>query len=136
MSTQAKLNVVCFKLQAERPGGGLVAVKSLSLRSMADWKQLELFEKEAKAMRQLSHNGIPAYIDYFEVDSDGDRGYFLVQVMLYLAHCCTSASGFAPCNVAYGSPSYHCRLIGQRQLVLKAAHVCYTCAVSTCIIAV
>lgn len=68
--------------KAERPGGGLVAVKSLSLRSMADWKQLELFEKEAKAMRQLSHNGIPAYIDYFEVDSDGDRGYFLVQELV------------------------------------------------------
>ena len=55
-------------------------MKSLSLRSMADWKQLELFEKEAKTMRKLSHKGIPAYIDYFEVDSDGDRGYFLVQV--------------------------------------------------------
>lgn len=71
-------------LQAERPGGGYVAVKSLSLRSMADWKQLELFEKEAKAMRQLSHTGIPAYIDYFEVDSDGDRGYFLVEASLLL----------------------------------------------------
>ena len=56
-----------------------MAIKSLSLRSMADWKQLELFEKEAKAMRQLSHSGIPTYIDYFEVDSNGDRGYFLVQ---------------------------------------------------------
>ena len=78
----------CFQfgdLQAERPGGGYVAVKSLSLRSMADWKQLELFEKEAKAMRQLSHTGIPAYIDYFEVDSDGDRGYFLVQASLLLS---------------------------------------------------
>lgn len=72
-----------FALQAERPGGGFVAVKTLSLRSMADWKQLELFEKEAKAMRKLSHKGIPAYIDYFEVDSDGDRGYFLVQVICF-----------------------------------------------------
>ena len=67
-------------LQAERPGGGLVAVKALSLRSMADWKQLELFEREAAALRSLNHPGIPAYKDYFEVDSDGDRAYFLVQV--------------------------------------------------------
>lgn len=67
-------------MQAERPGGGLVAVKGLSLRSMADWKQLELFEREAAALRSLSHPGIPAYKDYFEVDSDGDRAYFLVQV--------------------------------------------------------
>ena len=70
-------------VQAERPGGGLVAVKALSLRSMADWKQLELFEREAAALRSLSHAGIPAYMDYFEVDSDGDRAYFLVQV----SHC-------------------------------------------------
>ena len=47
---------------------------------MADWKQLELFEKEAAALHSLSHPGIPAYKDYFEVDSDGDRAYFLVQV--------------------------------------------------------
>lgn len=67
-------------LQAERPGGGLVAVKALSLRSMSDWKQLELFEREAAALRSLSHPSIPAYKDYFEVDSDGDRSYFLVQV--------------------------------------------------------
>lgn len=70
-------------MQAERPGGGLVAVKALSLRSMADWKQLELFEREAAALRSLDHAGIPAYVDYFEVDSDGDREHFLVQV----CHC-------------------------------------------------
>lgn len=69
-----------YFLQAERPGGGLVAVKALSLRSMADWKQLELFEREAAALRSLNHPGIPAYKDYFEVDSDGDRAYYLVQV--------------------------------------------------------
>ena len=67
-------------LQAEQPGGGVVALKALSLRTMADWKQLELFQKESDALRNLSHPGIPAYKDYFEVDSDGDRGYFLVQV--------------------------------------------------------
>ncbi|DBA99977.1 TPA: Protein kinase, variant 2 [Trebouxia sp. C0004] len=68
--------------KAERPGGGAVAVKALSLRTMADWKQLELFEKEADALRSLSHPGIPAYKDYFEVDSDGDRAYFLVQELV------------------------------------------------------
>lgn len=68
--------------KAERPGGGTVAIKALSLRTMADWKQLELFEKEADALRSLSHPGIPAYKDYFEVDSDGDRAYFLVQELV------------------------------------------------------
>lgn len=74
-------------VQAERPGGGYVAVKSLSLRSMSDWKQLELFENEAATMRKLKHSGIPAYLDYFEVDSEGDRGYFLVQVPCCLCLC-------------------------------------------------
>ena len=77
----------CCCMQAERPGGGSVAVKALSLRSMADWKQLELFEREAAALRSLRHTGIPAYIDYFEVDSDGDRAYFLVQVRHGLLLC-------------------------------------------------
>lgn len=59
---------------------------------MADWKQLELFEKEADALRSLSHPGIPAYKDYFEVDSDGDRAYFLVQVSkAYTSVCVHSA---------------------------------------------
>lgn len=91
-------------LQAERPGGGLVAAKALSLRSMGDWKQLELFEREAAALRSLSHPGIPAYKDYFEVDSDGDRAYFLVQVSQHAprqllnacaAYCISSASFYA-----------------------------------------
>lgn len=45
-----------------------------------DWKQLQLFEREAKALESLSHSGIPRYIDYFEVDTTEDRGFFLVQV--------------------------------------------------------
>ena len=73
-----------------------MAVKALSLRSMADWKQLELFEKEADALRSLSHPGIPAYEDYFEVDSDGDRAYFLVQVRKASTSACVQSPN---CNV-------------------------------------
>lgn len=64
---------------------------------MADWRQLELFEKEADALRSLKHAGIPAFIDYFEVDSDGDRAFFLVQVQAcHAKHCIRSliVSGF------------------------------------------
>ena len=69
-----------------------MAVKALSLRTMADWKQLELFEKEADALRRLSHPGIPAYKDYFEVDSDGDRAYFLVQVSKAYTSACVHST--------------------------------------------
>lgn len=59
--------------------GKLVAVKALSLQSMSDWKQLELFQREANTLKQLQHPGIPQYVADFEDDTEKDRGYFLVQ---------------------------------------------------------
>ena len=59
----------------ERPDvGDEVALKVLTLREMRDWKALQLFEREAKTLKGLSHPAIPAYVDYFEVDSECDRG--------------------------------------------------------------
>lgn len=57
----------------------VVAVKALSLRSLRDWKQLELFQREAQILENLDHPGIPRYIDAFEEDTDTDRSFFLVQ---------------------------------------------------------
>lgn len=57
-----------------------MAVKALSLRGMTDWKQLELFEREAQTLETLQHPGIPRYIDYLSEDTEKDRGFFLVQV--------------------------------------------------------
>jgi serine/threonine protein kinase len=54
-------------------------VKSLSLKSLRDWKQLDLFQREAQILENLSHPGIPKYIDSFEEDSASDRSFFLVQ---------------------------------------------------------
>jgi serine/threonine protein kinase len=69
-----------------------VAIKALSLRGRGfDWKQLQLFEREARALESLSHPGIPRYIDYFEVDTDEDRGFFLVQVLLDLINAMSAA---------------------------------------------
>ena len=65
--------------QAEGSDGTVVAVKALSLRRMTDWKQLELFEREAKTLKSLDHPGIPKYIDYLSEDTEKDRGFFLVQ---------------------------------------------------------
>ena len=67
--------------QAEASDGREVAVKALSLRDLGDWKQLQLFEREAATLRGLSHPCIPAYLDYFEDDTERDRGFFLVQVL-------------------------------------------------------
>lgn len=57
----------------------LVAIKTLSLRRMTDWKALELFERESKILSQLNHPGIPQYLDYFQVETESDRSFYLVQ---------------------------------------------------------
>jgi serine/threonine protein kinase len=56
-----------------------VAIKILSLRHLQDWKQLELFEREAKVLSQLSHPQIPQYLDYFHVDTTDNRAFYIVQ---------------------------------------------------------
>jgi len=62
--------------------GDRVALKYLSFRRMNDWKVLELFEREAKVLSQLNHPAIPRYLDYFQVDSDRDRDFYIVQQLV------------------------------------------------------
>jgi serine/threonine protein kinase len=56
-----------------------VAIKTLSLRQAEDWKVIELFEREAKTLAQLKHPNIPTYLDYFAVENDRDRFFYIVQ---------------------------------------------------------
>lgn len=58
-----------------------VALKVMSFRGMRDWKQLELFEREAEVLSYLEHPGIPKYLDYFQIDSEGDRIFYIVQAL-------------------------------------------------------
>lgn len=62
--------------------GDAVALKALSFRRMNDWKVLELFEREAKVLAQLDHPAIPKYLDYFQIDSDRDRDFYIVQALV------------------------------------------------------
>lgn len=57
-----------------------MAIKALNLRGMRDWKQLELFQREAAVLQSLAHPSIPRYLGYFEQDSDSDKAFYLVQV--------------------------------------------------------
>ena len=59
----------------------IVAIKSLSLKRAKDWKAIELFDREAKILSQLDHPAIPAYIDHFQVDTEIDRQYYIVQTL-------------------------------------------------------
>jgi serine/threonine protein kinase len=59
--------------------GQRVALKALSLRHSRDWKQLELFEREADILKQLNHPAIPSYLDYVQVDTVEDRAFYIAQ---------------------------------------------------------
>ena len=61
--------------QTEEP----VAIKGLSLRQTQDWKIIELFEREARVLQNLNHPAIPNYLDYFQIDTDEDRYFYIVQ---------------------------------------------------------
>ncbi|MBO0351167.1 serine/threonine protein kinase [Phormidium pseudopriestleyi FRX01] len=56
-----------------------VAIKTLSLHELTDWKALELFEREGKVLSQLNHPAIPKYLDYFQLDTNEDRYFYIVQ---------------------------------------------------------
>lgn len=59
--------------------GAMFAVKILSLRHLKDWKQLELFEREAQVLAQLNHPQIPQYVEYFHLDTSDNRAFYIVQ---------------------------------------------------------
>lgn len=59
-----------------------VAIKVLSLHQAMEWKVIELFEREAKVLASLNHPQIPNYIDYFYLDLNANRIFFLVQELI------------------------------------------------------
>ncbi len=56
-----------------------VAIKAISLRMLDDWKQVELFEREASVLAKLDHPNIPQYLDYFDIETEKDKVFYIVQ---------------------------------------------------------
>ena len=59
--------------------GEKVALKALSLQQLENWKQVELFAREAKILQQLDHPAIPQYLDYFQIETESDCYFYIVQ---------------------------------------------------------
>jgi len=55
------------------------AIKCLSFRKIEEWKTLELFEREARVLKNLDHPQIPNYIDFFTIETEHDVELYLVQ---------------------------------------------------------
>ncbi len=60
-------------------GGPRVAIKQLQLSRMDDWKVVELFEREARVLANVTHPAVPAYIEFLPADPGGDGAMYLVQ---------------------------------------------------------
>ena len=48
-------------------------VKCLLFKQIDDWKSIELFEREAKILKNLNHPQIPDYIDFFTFSGKNRR---------------------------------------------------------------
>ena len=59
-----------------------VALKVVSLLEAKDWKILELFEREAKVISHLHHPQIPKYFNYFYIDTEQDRRFYLIRELV------------------------------------------------------
>jgi serine/threonine protein kinase len=59
--------------------GDRVAIKEMSMRRAKEWKELDVFEREARVLSLLDHPAIPNYLNYFEIDSDTNRYFYIVQ---------------------------------------------------------
>ncbi len=65
---------------AERIADGKrVAVKNIALATLDDWKVLELFQREAKVLANLTHPGIPHYVEHFTLETKEGPTFYLVQ---------------------------------------------------------
>lgn len=60
----------------------LVIVKILDFSSQLQWQHFNLFEREAKTLKSLSHPSIPRYLDYFGVNTPTLKGFALVQTYI------------------------------------------------------
>ena len=66
--------------EAERlSDGARVALKELKLSRVDDWKVLELFEREARVLANITHPSVPTYIDHFKIESPDGPTFYLVQ---------------------------------------------------------
>ena len=70
--------LLAYDLQTEN----LVVIKILNFSPDFEWENLKLFEREAKILQNLSHQFIPDYLDYFELDSPKNKGFALVQTYI------------------------------------------------------
>lgn len=69
-------------LALDIPQNDLVIIKVLQFNDLFQWDDYKLFEREAKTLKNIPHDAIPKYVDYFEIDEDTFKGFALVQTYI------------------------------------------------------
>jgi len=64
----------------DRKTGARVAVKVFDLKHAADWKRVDLFEREVATLKRIEHPGIPRFLDLLEDPDTGARALVMTQV--------------------------------------------------------
>ncbi len=59
--------------------GDKFVIKTLELQNVSDWKGIELYEREAQVLRQLSHPCIPKFIDFVKDEYKDAKRWHIVQ---------------------------------------------------------
>ncbi|GAB4527878.1 MAG: hypothetical protein Tsb0014_08900 [Pleurocapsa sp.] len=60
----------------------LVVIKLLTFGNDISWEDLKLFEREAETLKSIFHPAIPSYVDYFEINTNHNKGFALVQTYI------------------------------------------------------
>ena len=56
-----------------------VVLKKLCFDASFEWNALKQFERESKILQNLEHPRIPKFLDFFELESEDDSAFILVQ---------------------------------------------------------
>jgi serine/threonine protein kinase len=61
------------------PDAARVAIKELPLSRLREWKDLALFEKEARVLGELDHPDIPRHVESFLEQEEGGSTFYLIE---------------------------------------------------------
>lgn len=64
----------------DRKTGARVVVKVLDLAHAQDWKRVDLFDREVRALKALEHAGMPRFLDVLEDPQTGARALVMTHV--------------------------------------------------------
>ena len=62
----------------EPQASDFVIIKELSIASLENWKNKELFEREISVLNSLNHRQIPKLVDSFELGGKNNKTFYLV----------------------------------------------------------